>query len=124
MQIVATMDRVGLLSDHEFEHVLDMIRKSPSESTKFHLLLECAALLSSSSPAKCLILLDDATKIFESNDIELGDAIELIKQLPARQCSKLLFLILDKHKNESQRLAALSWLSNQFGKDGAQDIRS
>ena len=124
MQVVATMDRVGLLSDNEFEHVLDMIRKSPSESTKFHLLLECAALLSSSSPAKCQILLDDATKIFESNDIELGDAIELIKQLPARQCSKLLFLILDKHKNESQRLAALSWLSNQFGKDGAQDIRS
>lgn len=118
MQVVATMDKVGLLSDNEFEHVLDMIRKNPSQSTKFHLLLECAALLSSSSPAKCAILLDDATKIFESNDIELGDAIELIKQLPARQCSRLLFMILDKHKNESQRRAALSWLSNQFGKEG------
>lgn len=123
MQVVATMDRVNLLSDNEFDHVLDMIRNNNDESVKFHLLLECAALLSSTSPAKCATLLDDATKIFESNEIELGDAIELIKQLPARQCSKLLFMILDRHKNESQRRAALSWLSNQFGKEGAEDIR-
>ncbi len=124
MQVVATMDKVGLQSDNEFEHVLDMIRKNQSESMKFHLLLECAALLSSSSPAKCATLLEDATETFESNEIELGDALELIKQLPARQCSKLLFMVLDKHKNETQRRSALSWLSNQFGKESADDLRS
>ncbi len=117
IQVVATMDRVGLQSDNEFDHVLNMIRANPSPSAKFHLLLECAALLAQSSPAKCATLLDDATEIFETNDIELGDAIELTKQLPARQCSKLLFMVLDKHQNESQKRAALSWISNQFGKD-------
>ena len=65
------------------------------------------------------ILLNEATKIFEEHEIEQGDAIELIKKLPARQCSKLLFLVLDKNKNESQRRAALGWLSNQIGKDAA-----
>ncbi len=120
MQVVATMDKVGLPSDNEFEHVLEMIRGSADETTKFHLLLECATSLTESSSEKCVALLEEATKIFEENEIEQGDAIELIKKLPARQCSKLLFLVLDKNKNESQRRAALSWLSNKFGK-GAVD---
>lgn len=120
MQVVATMDKVGLPSENEFEHVLNKIRSSADEATKFHLLLECATSLTDSSPDKCAALLNEATRIFEENEIEQGDAIELIKQLPARQCSKLLFLVLDKNKNESQRRAALGWLSNQFGK-GAVD---
>jgi hypothetical protein len=121
MQVVATMDKVGLPSDNEFEHVLDTIRKSANEATKFHVLLECATSLAESSSDKCATLLDEATKIFEENEIEQGDAIELIKQLPARLCSKLLFLVIDKNKNELQRRAALGWLSNQFGKTGSPD---
>ncbi len=117
MLVAATRDKIGLDCKKEFQSIRQLVLETFTETDRFHLLLDLAAMFGPDSPQRSE-LLDEATSIFEANEIEHRDVMEKIKQFTPSQCSKLFFLLLDSDSNESQRSSALHWFSSRLaGKD-------
>jgi len=117
MLVVATMEKIGLDGADKFDASMKMVNEVFTETGRFHLLLDFAAMFGSFSANRCSELVNEATILFEANEIEMRDALEKLKQLPPKLCCKLFFQVInDPQTNDAQRRAALYWFSSQYDK--------
>lgn len=128
MLVAATKEKAGLDSAEEYESTMQMVREVFTDTGRFHLLLNFAAMFASFSTKKCEEILNEAADLFESSEsnqstnseensqkIEIREAFDTLKRFPSKMCTRLFFLMVNSPQtNDSQRRSALYWFSAQY----------